>query len=252
MLRRWSIWVVAAIGLAAGTVLCAGLALVNSGSDDTSLPATSSTTEASSTTSAPTTTTTAAPSTTTPPPSTTSPRRPAPTDPPATEPPATSPPESPATTEPAPSAGPCADALVGIRAVGLPPGFSVYCSAEKTQGHAGLTGWNYQGESFVAINPATGNHPGVGAHEACHAQDFATKGASSEASADACARAHGYPNPYEHADDTLVGEKPASGPLLWLQLSVLVGVLVLIGAVLSLLPAVRRRLTHHHHRKDSR
>lgn len=144
----------------------------------------------------------------------------------------------------------CSAALVGLQAVGLPRGFGFYCSAEKTQGHAGLTGWNYNGESFVAINPATGNHPGVGAHEACHAQDFATKGSSSEASADACARDHGYPNPYENADDTLVGEKPTVGPLLWLQFAVLVVLLLLITSVLSLMPAIRRRLTHHHHRKD--
>lgn len=90
--------------------------------------------------------------------------------------------------------------MVGIRAVGLPAGFDIFCSASKAQGHAGLAYWNSAGGSFIAINPSTGNHSGVGAHEACHAVDFVTRGATSEAAADACAAAHGYPNPYAGAD----------------------------------------------------
>lgn len=112
----------------------------------------------------------------------------------------------PATAPPAPvpaAPGGCEQAMIGVRAVGLPDGWSIFCSAEKTQGHAGLAYWNAPGGSYIAMNPSTGNYPGVGAHEACHAWDYAQRGATSEGAADACALAHGYPNPYAGADDIL-------------------------------------------------
>ncbi len=90
--------------------------------------------------------------------------------------------------------------------MGLPPGWNFYCSAAKTyydgRSSAGLAVWNPNGESFVAIDPATGNYEGVGAHESCHSQQFIMYGQSSEADADACAAAHGYPNPYARTGDT--------------------------------------------------
>lgn len=186
--------------------------------DTVEVPTTSTTTvvvTTTSTTEPPTTTTTLVEETTTttePPPTTTTPtttrvttttlgepvlcpglphpahHRPCPVDtPPTTEKPAP------------PASGGCANAMIGIRAVGLPAGFDVYCSAAKAEGHAGIAVWYFDGfnhSGYVAINPSTGDYPGVGAHEACHAWDFVTKGSSSEAGADACAAAHGYPNPY--------------------------------------------------------
>lgn len=156
------------------------------------------------------------------------------------------PPDPPATQAqaPPPASEPCSRALVGVRAVGLPAGFTFHCSSSKAQGHAGLAAWNYNGESFIAVNPRTGDHAGVGAHEACHAWDFVRYGESSEASADTCARDHGYPNPYGHADDTRVGGQDRARE--WLILAVLLGLFVLILGLLTLLPAARRRLN----RKD--
>lgn len=155
-----------------------------------SAPADTTTTEATTTTTA----TTVAPTTTT---TTEEPSTTEVTEPTTTEAPVV------VTTEPD---EPCGRALVGIRAVGLPAGFRFYCDASRTalgsnRTHAGLTCWNCNGDgSWVAINPGTGNYEGVGAHEACHAQQFVNQGSSTEAEADACARAHGYVNPYEGSD----------------------------------------------------
>lgn len=166
-------------------------------------------------------------------------------------PPATTPRTSPPATAP-PSSEPCGRALVGVRAVGLPAGFDFYCGTAimiRQQGYAsaGLAGWNTSEGSFIAINPSTGDHPGVGAHEACHARDFVTTGSTSEARADACAAAHGYPNPFAGVDDVVIGESPRDRATGWLVLVVLVGALALIAVLLTLAPAVRRRLNRKDH-----
>lgn len=107
-------------------------------------------------------------------------------------------PEPPTPTEPEPARSPggCDRALVGVRAVGLPPGWGFACSADAAQGHAGLAYWEPGGSSYIAIDPRTGNYAGVGGHEACHAQEFEAYGETSEPSADACTARAGYPNPY--------------------------------------------------------
>ena len=168
------------------------------------------------------------------------------------------PPEAPApvvTSPPAPE--PCGRALVGVRAVGLPAGWAFHCGTEIMvrqvgRTHAGLAGWNTSEGNFIAINPRTGDHPGVGAHEACHAVDFVTTGSTSETRADACAAAHGHPNPFagQLEGDTVTGESRTERVEEWLVLAVLAGALVLIVALLTLLPALRRGLTHYHQRKD--
>lgn len=93
---------------------------------------------------------------------------------------------------------PCAAALRGANAVGIPEGFNFYCSAAYTDGHAGTVQFWHSGccENFIAINPHTGNYSGVGAHEACHALQLVTTGDTTEQAADQCAAEHGYPNPY--------------------------------------------------------
>jgi hypothetical protein len=105
---------------------------------------------------------------------------------------------TPPTTTPAPPAEPCAAALVGLHAVGLPPEFAFYCDAAYTRGNNGITVWNTGSRTgFVAIDPVGGNYAGIGAHEACHAQGLAVGDDATEADAFACAAAHGYPEPYE-------------------------------------------------------
>jgi hypothetical protein len=102
-----------------------------------------------------------------------------------------------------PPQGPCQDALAAVAAAGLPlpPGAGYHCPSTQWA-HHGTTCW-YASQCprtrFIAINTelmgpvTTAYFRYVVAHEVCHVLQFDAKGESSEAEADACAAAHGYP-----------------------------------------------------------
>lgn len=95
----------------------------------------------------------------------------------------------------------CRDALASAAKVRLPlpPGVDYRCPSSQ-YAHHGTACWDWgpcRGGGFIAINldllagrsPEYVRH--VVAHEVCHILDFQGWGASTEASADACASAHG-------------------------------------------------------------
>ena len=118
--------------------------------------------------------------------------------------PEAAPPEAlvePAEQPPAPS--PCADALawVGEAGLPLPPGVGYHCPSTQFA-HHGAACWNGSpcpGTGFIAINmdlmqgTSTDYLRHVVAHEVCHILEFQATGWTTEASADACAAAHGAP-----------------------------------------------------------
>lgn len=90
--------------------------------------------------------------------------------------------------------GPCAKAEVGIKAIGLAPGWTFVC---QNLGHAGIADF---GTQTVYVRPGEG--PGVGAHEAAHSwqdpQAVAANPAAAECQADVRAAQAGYPSPYPY------------------------------------------------------
>ena len=114
------------------------------------------------------------------------------------------PPAEPAPPPPAPEpeAGPCAAALDGVAAAGLPlpAGVEYRCPSTRFahQGAACWDAWPCPGAAFIAINmsllqdasPEYLRH--VVAHEICHIIDFRDRGWSTEPRADACAAEYGF------------------------------------------------------------
>ncbi len=106
-----------------------------------------------------------------------------------------------------PLAGPvdaCTEALQWVEAAGLtlPAGVGYNCPSTEFAHHGAAcwNAWPCPGRTgFIAINTALIGNAGtdylhhVVAHEVCHIVDFRAKGTSTEASADACAAAHGAP-----------------------------------------------------------
>ena len=105
--------------------------------------------------------------------------------------------------QPPPAPSPCSDALAWVAAAGLPlpAGVGFHCPSTQFP-HQGAACWHgapCPRSGFIAINmdrligTSVEYLRHVVAHEVCHILDFQATGWSSEASADACAAAHGAP-----------------------------------------------------------
>ncbi len=114
-------------------------------------------------------------------------------------------PSAPAPADPVAEPDPCADALSWVADAGLPlpPGVGYHCPSTEFA-HHGAACWNNRycpRTGFIAVNldligdPTPEYLRHVVAHEVCHILEFQATGWSTEASADACAAAHGAPRP---------------------------------------------------------